>query len=428
MFFFVLVVIPSTDLYRLVLISLIAVNVLDLLKLHVWNIQWLKCIYTCIYLLWPPPKIYISNVNASRGRKFHGGKNREMSYYVMVCNVIWCDVMWCHAMSCHVVWCDGMWLCDVLNCEMMRCELQRAHVTANPVRRLFQCAVQPWDARHKKTTESPCHRTTTRYYKELPRTTMYYSILQSTAPVYSVQQSTTAVLLRTTKYYLVLLHTTKHYSVLKSTTPVLQSITLYYKVTPVLLHSTKYYSVLHIQESISPKHNVPQRFVPYFEALERTTRYYKVLQITTKYYKVFLRTKKYYSIMQSTTKIIQSISPYYKYKKVFPRSTIYSKVYYKVLPRPNPFGSRNTWNVSYIARSNLWDAKLYWTSPWWLLLDWTCRWLNFYSTEILLGWTTWLNCYFTELLLSTWLNCNLTELLLAWTTELLLDGTVTLLN
>ena len=141
----------------------------------------------------------------------------------------------------------------------MRCELQRAHVTANPVRRLFQCAVQPWDARHKKTTESPCHRTTTRYYKELPRTTMYYSILQSTAPVYSVQQSTTAVLLRTTKYYLVLLHTTKHYSVLQSTTPVLQSITLYYKV---------------------------------------------LLQC--------------YSILQSTT-------PYYIYKKVFPRNIMYHK-------------------------------------------------------------------------------------------------------
>ena len=114
-------------------------------------------------------------------------------------------------MFCDVMGCG---LCDVLNWEMMCCELRKAHVTAKPVRRLFQCAVQPCDARHKQTMESPCHRTTTWYHKELLRTTMFYS---STTPYYKVllqyysaQQSTSPVLLRkyysgTTPYYKVLL-------------------------------------------------------------------------------------------------------------------------------------------------------------------------------------------------------------------------------
>ena len=136
-----------------------------------------------------------------------------------------------------------MWLCDVLNWEMVCCELRGARVTAKPVRRPFQCAVQPWDARHKKTTDSPCHRTTTRYYKELVRTTMFHS---GTTPVLL---STTKCYSGTTPYYKVRLRTIPYYSALQSSTPyykVLRRTPKYYAVlqstTPVLLRTTKYYS------------------------------------------------------------------------------------------------------------------------------------------------------------------------------------------
>ena len=100
---------------------------------------------------------------------FHGGD-------------VWCHVvgfqvtsglaMWlvtrCHVMWCYVMWCDSMW-----------CNGMEWHV-----RRPFQCAVQPWDARHKKTTESPCHTTTTRYYKVLLRLRCY-SVLRRATKYYS---------------------------------------------------------------------------------------------------------------------------------------------------------------------------------------------------------------------------------------------------
>ena len=97
----------------------------------------------------------------------------------------------------------------MLNWEMC-CELRRAHVTARPLRCPVQCAVQPWDAKHKKTT----------YYNVLLRC---YFVLQSTTMYYSsttlVLQGTTPLLARTftTQYYKVLLPC---YSVLQSTTRV----------------------------------------------------------------------------------------------------------------------------------------------------------------------------------------------------------------
>ena len=78
------------------------------------------------------------------------------------------------------------------------------HVRAKPVRRPFQCAVQPWDARHKKTAEIPCHRTTTWHYKELLRTT---PVLLRTTKYCKILQNTTPVLLGATKYYSVLQNT-----------------------------------------------------------------------------------------------------------------------------------------------------------------------------------------------------------------------------
>lgn len=60
---------------------------------------------------------------------------------------------------------------------MLCLELHKAHVTAKPVRRPFQCAVQPWDARHKTTTESPCHRSVAPYDKELLSATKCYPLL-----------------------------------------------------------------------------------------------------------------------------------------------------------------------------------------------------------------------------------------------------------
>ena len=101
--------------------------------------------------------------------------------WCLSCNVMWCDMMWCHVMWCDVMWwmrwcngmrcslkwCDVMWLCDVLNWEEVCCELRRAHVTAKPLRGPFQCVVRPWDAKQRKTTESPCRSTTTPYYKVL---------------------------------------------------------------------------------------------------------------------------------------------------------------------------------------------------------------------------------------------------------------------
>ena len=40
-------------------------------------------------------------------------------------------------------------------------------MTAKLLRGPFQCAVKPWDAKRKKTTESSCNSTTTPYYKVL---------------------------------------------------------------------------------------------------------------------------------------------------------------------------------------------------------------------------------------------------------------------
>ncbi len=58
-------------------------------------------------------------------------------------------------------------------------------MTAKPLRRPFQCAVKPWDAKHNKATESPSHSTTTPYYdKVLLRT---YKVLLRTIKYYSVQ-------------------------------------------------------------------------------------------------------------------------------------------------------------------------------------------------------------------------------------------------
>ncbi len=111
-------------------------------------------------------------------------------------------------------------------------EPRRADVTAKPVRRPFQCAAQPWDAKQ----ESPCHSTTTPYYKELQRTTKYGYVLQSTTP-YCKE------LLRITKYY-------DPYTYYSVATPhckknyVLQNNTTYCKV---LLRATKYYKVLLVQ-------------------------------------------------------------------------------------------------------------------------------------------------------------------------------------
>ena len=133
-----------------------------------------------------------------------------------------------------------MWLRDVLNWEMMCCELRRARVTAKPVRRPFQCAVQPWDARHKKTTESP-------YYSEIQSTTPYYKVRLCTTPYYKVRFRTSK-LGRLTPCSKVLLCTTKYYS----------STTSYYKHYAVLQSTTKYYSVL-----------------------RRSTKYYKYLPRTS---------------------------------------------------------------------------------------------------------------------------------------------------
>ena len=86
---------------------------------------------------------------------------RVLSYDVMWCNVIWCEVMWCDAMRWDGMGCDVVvmrcgcetWLvvrsCDVGNWEMMCGEVRRTTVTAKPLRRPFQCALQPWDAKHK---------------------------------------------------------------------------------------------------------------------------------------------------------------------------------------------------------------------------------------------------------------------------------------
>ena len=108
--------------------------------------------------------------------------------------------------------------------------------------------------------------------------------------------------------------------------PATKSATPYYKALP---RTTKYNFVL-------------QNITPYYTVLFPTTKYflrtakYSVLQNITTHHKVLFRTTKYDSGLQSTT-------PDYK---VLPRTT----EYYKVLVR-------DTGNVQYIARSNLWDAK-----------------------------------------------------------------------
>ena len=181
-----------------------------------------------------------------------------------------------------------MWSCDVLNWEMTCWELRRAHVPAKPLRRPFQCAMEPWDASRKKTTESPCHSTTTPY---LQRTTTYYNVLlrcysalQSTTPVLLEYYScTTPVLLRTTKYCL-------GNSIPQSTTPVLL------RTTPVLPGTTLLLLPTTLRNSGTTK---------YYSG---TILYYIVFVIlryyssTTPYYKVAFRATKYYS----------AITPYFK--------------------------------------------------------------------------------------------------------------------
>ena len=163
-----------------------------------------------------------------------------------------------------------MGLCDVLNSEMMCCELRGAHVTAKPLRRPFQCPVRPWDARHKNTTESPCHSTTTPYYKELLCITTFYSGI---SPYYKLllQYPVYKILPNTTKYYS---GTTPYYKGLLQHTP-LQSTTLALSA----LQST----------------------LPYYKVI---LRYYSVLQSITPYYKVLLRycsvLLRHYSVLQNT--------------------------------------------------------------------------------------------------------------------------------
>ena len=186
-----------------------------------------------------------------------------------------------------------MGLCDVLNSEMMCCELRGAHVTVKPLRRPFQCPVRPWDARHKNTTESPCHSTTTPYYKELLCITTFYSGI---SPYYKLllQYPVYKILPNTTKYYS---GTTPYYKGLLQHTP-LQSTTL------ALLRTTKYSSVL---QGNSPVLLRTTKY-PYYKVLLRycsvLLRHYSVLQNTSSYHKVIttsvlLRSTKYFSARQS---------------------------------------------------------------------------------------------------------------------------------
>ena len=119
-----------------------------------------------------------------------------------------CDVVWYDVMSFDQMWndalqwdwllcgCDVKWLAertyDVMQCGCVAwwirrwcacCELRRARssktlersIPTIPVKACMGCKT----AKHKKTTESSCHNSTTPYYKALLRTAKYYSVLQS---------------------------------------------------------------------------------------------------------------------------------------------------------------------------------------------------------------------------------------------------------
>ena len=87
---------------------------------------------------------------------------------------------------------------------------------------------------------------------------------------------------------------------------------------------------------------------------------------TTKSYSVLQQKTKCHSIQLKYCKVLRCIYPYNKYSLYSVlQSTLYYGLFFRAIKYypvllPNPFDSHNTWNVHYITRRNLWDAKTRW--------------------------------------------------------------------